>query len=97
MANGSNIDWNAVIADPRFQVLHRKKQSFLTGLMMWDVQRFEGLIGMVGGLRVVNTVHVLMCILFIGFIITHIYMGFLGAKPSSHYKEMFTGYEEPHA
>jgi len=46
---------------------------------------------------VVNTVHVLMCILFIGFIITHIYMGFLGAKPSSHYKEMFTGYEEPHA
>jgi thiosulfate reductase cytochrome b subunit len=71
--------------------------TFLTGLMMWDVQRFEGLIGMVGGLRVVNTVHVLMCILFIGFIITHIYMGFLGAKPSSHYKEMFTGYEEPHA
>ena len=70
--------------------------TFLTGLMMWDVQRFEGLIQMVGGLRVVNTVHVLMFILFVGFIITHIYMGFLGAKPSSHYKEMFTGYEEEH-
>src|SRR5512139_1390623 len=37
MANGSNIDWNAVIADPRFQVLHRKKQSFLTGLMIFSV------------------------------------------------------------
>jgi len=70
--------------------------TFLTGLMMWDVQRFEGLIEMVGGLRVVNTVHVLMFILFVMFIITHIYMGFLGAKPSSHYKEMFTGYEEEH-
>ena len=70
--------------------------TFLTGLMMWDVQRFQGLIEMVGGLRVVNTVHVLMFILFVGFIITHIYMGFLGKKPSSHYKEMFTGYEEPH-
>ena len=70
--------------------------TFLTGLMMWDVQRFEGLIGMVGGLRVVNTVHVLMFILFVMFIITHIYMGFLGAKPSSHYKEMVTGYEEDH-
>jgi len=70
--------------------------TFLTGLMMWNVQRFEGLIEMVGGLRVVNTIHVLMFILFVGFIITHIYMGFLGKKPSSHYKEMFTGYEEPH-
>jgi Ni/Fe-hydrogenase b-type cytochrome subunit len=70
--------------------------TFLTGLMMWDVQRFEGLIEMVGGLRVVNTVHVLMFILFMMFIITHIYMGFLGNKPSSHYKEMITGYEEEH-
>jgi uncharacterized membrane protein (DUF485 family) len=37
MANGSNIDWNAVIADPRFQTLHRRKQSFLTGLMIFSV------------------------------------------------------------
>ena len=37
MANGSNIDWNAVIADPRFQALHRRKQSFLTGLMVFSV------------------------------------------------------------
>jgi Ni/Fe-hydrogenase b-type cytochrome subunit len=70
--------------------------TFLTGLMMWDVQRFEGLIEMVGGLRVVNTVHVLMFILFVMFILVHAYMGFLGAKPSSHFKEMVTGYEEDH-
>jgi uncharacterized membrane protein (DUF485 family) len=37
MANGSDIDWNAVIADPRFQALHRRKQSFLTGLMVFSV------------------------------------------------------------
>jgi thiosulfate reductase cytochrome b subunit len=30
------------------------------------------------------------------FIATHVYMGFLGKKPSSHYKEMITGYEEEH-
>jgi Ni/Fe-hydrogenase b-type cytochrome subunit len=70
--------------------------TFLTGLMMWDVERFSGLIEIVGGLRVVNTVHVLMFILFVGFIFVHAYMGFLGAKPSSHYKEMVTGYEEDH-
>ena len=33
----SAIDWNAVIADPRFQKLHREKQRFLTGLMVFSV------------------------------------------------------------
>jgi len=70
--------------------------TFLTGLMMWDVKRFEGLIELVGGIRVVNTIHVLMMILFVFFIFLHGYMGFLGRKPLDHYKEMFTGYEEPH-
>ena len=37
MATPQTIDWNAVIADPRFQVLHRRKQSFLTGLMIFSV------------------------------------------------------------
>jgi uncharacterized membrane protein (DUF485 family) len=37
MATVPKIDWNAVIADPRFQVLHRKKQGFLTGLMIFSV------------------------------------------------------------
>ena len=70
--------------------------TFFTGLMMWDVARFQGLINMVGGIRVVNTIHVLMFILFVFFIFLHAYMGMLGLKPSSHYKEMFTGWEEPH-
>ena len=63
---------------------------------MWDVQRFSGLIELAGGIRVVNTIHVLMFIMFVMFIFVHAYMGMLGPKPSSHYKEMFTGYEEPH-
>jgi uncharacterized membrane protein (DUF485 family) len=37
MATPSPIDWNAVIADPRFQTLHRRKQTFLTGLMIFSV------------------------------------------------------------
>ncbi len=37
MATAPKIDWNAVIADPRFQVLHRKKQGFLVGLMIFSV------------------------------------------------------------
>ena len=31
------VDWDAVIADPRFQALHRKKTTFLWGLMAFSV------------------------------------------------------------
>jgi uncharacterized membrane protein (DUF485 family) len=37
MASVPTIDWDAVIADPRFQELHRKKQTFLTTLMIVSV------------------------------------------------------------
>jgi uncharacterized membrane protein (DUF485 family) len=37
MAAPPTIDWNAVIADPRFQKLHRRKQGFLIGLMVFSV------------------------------------------------------------
>lgn len=37
MATPAGIDWNAVIADPRFQSLHRRKQGFLTGLMVFSI------------------------------------------------------------
>ncbi len=67
----------------------------ITGLMLWDVQRFSGWIEMMGGLRVVSTVHVLMFIMFVFFVLVHAYMGALGPKRTTHYKEMFTGYEEP--
>jgi len=37
MTAPSTVDWHAVINDPRFQTLHRKKQRFLTGLMIFSV------------------------------------------------------------
>ena len=68
--------------------------NFITGLMMWDVKRFEGWIEMMGGIRVVDTIHVVIFILFVFFIFVHAYMGALGRTPSTHYREMITGYEE---
>ncbi len=68
--------------------------QFTTGIMMWDVKRFGHWIEIMGGIRVVDTVHVLIFILFVFFILVHAYMGALGQKPSTHFKEMFTGYEE---
>jgi len=70
--------------------------QFITGIMMWDIKRFEGPIAMLGGIHTVDTVHVLIFIFFVAFTMVHAYMGALGHTPSAHFKEMFTGYEEPH-
>lgn len=68
--------------------------QFLTGIMMWDVKRFAVPIEMLGGIKTVDTIHVLVFIFFVSFTMVHAYMGALGHTPSAHFKEMFTGYEE---
>ena len=67
---------------------------FFTGLLLWDVTRFSSIVEALGGVRVVDTVHVLLFILFSGFLIVHIYLASLGHTPSAHFKAMITGYEE---
>ena len=37
MAETARYDWKAIVADPRFQELHRKKTFFLWGLMVFSV------------------------------------------------------------
>jgi len=34
MATTETVDWDAIIRDPRFQTLHRRKSMFLWGLMI---------------------------------------------------------------
>lgn len=68
--------------------------SFITGIMLWNVKGFASWIEMMGGIRIVDTIHVLMFILFVFFILVHAYMGALGRTPATHFREMFTGYEE---
>jgi len=43
MATPGPIDWAAVIADPRFQTLHRRKSRFLWGLMAFSVAYYFAL------------------------------------------------------
>jgi thiosulfate reductase cytochrome b subunit len=68
--------------------------QFFTGLLLWDVARFSSVVEMLGGVRVVDTVHVLLFIFFAGFIFIHPYLASLSVKPFAHYKAMITGYEE---
>ena len=68
--------------------------QFLTGLLLWDLKRFGGIVDFFGGVRVVDTVHVLLFIFFTGFIFVHPYLASLGHTPLAHFKAMITGYED---
>ncbi len=65
-----------------------------TGVLLWDVKRFSGMIDVLGGVRVVDTAHVLIFIFFVGFIFIHPYLASLGHTRTAHFKAMLTGYEE---
>jgi len=66
----------------------------VTGVLLWDLTRFSGPVSLLGGVRVIDTVHVLIFIFFAFYIPAHAYLGTLGRTPGTHYKEMFNGYEE---
>ena len=68
--------------------------QIVTGLMLWDIERFSAAIGVLGGVRVVDTIHVLIFAAFVFYMMAHAYLGALGHTPSAHYKAMVTGYEE---
>ncbi|MFA7269287.1 MAG: cytochrome b/b6 domain-containing protein [Sterolibacterium sp.] len=68
--------------------------QFYTGVLLWDVNRFQASVDLFGGVRVVDTVHVLAFIFFVFFIFIHPYLASLGHTPTAHFKAMLTGYEE---
>jgi thiosulfate reductase cytochrome b subunit len=68
--------------------------QFFTGVLLWDVKRFAGVIDLLGGIRVVDTVHVLIFIFFVFYMFIHPYLATLGHTPTAHIKAMLTGYEE---
>lgn len=68
--------------------------QFYTGLLLWDLERFQGSVALLGGVRVVATVHVTLFIFFVAYILGHAYLGSLGHTASAHFKAMVTGYED---
>lgn len=68
--------------------------QFISGLLLWDVHRFAFVVGLLGGVRVLDTIHVLLFIVFSGFLILHLYLITLGHTKLAHIKTMVTGYEE---
>jgi thiosulfate reductase cytochrome b subunit len=68
--------------------------QIITGLLMWDINRFARIIDFFGGIRVIDTVHVVNFIAIVCYIPLHAYLASLGRTPTEHYKAMITGYED---
>lgn len=86
--------------NPMQQVAYLNIMTFLlplqivTGFMLWDKEIFAKWIAFFGGIRVVDSIHVLLFLFFTSFLFVHIYLATLGHTPLAHIKAMFTGYEE---
>ena len=65
-----------------------------TGVLLWDVKRFQSQIDFFGGIRVIDTVHVIAFIAFVNYILIHAYLGTLGHTRTAHYKAMMSGYAD---
>jgi thiosulfate reductase cytochrome b subunit len=70
--------------------------QMITGLFLWRVRRFENYIDLIGGIKIVSSIHVLLFFFFVAFMFVHVYLATLGHTPWAHFKSMFTGYEEHH-
>jgi thiosulfate reductase cytochrome b subunit len=70
--------------------------QILTGLMLWDIKWFSGLIAAAGGVKIVASAHMFLFLFFTSFLFVHVYLTTLGHTPLAHIKAMFTGYEEEH-
>jgi thiosulfate reductase cytochrome b subunit len=66
----------------------------ITGILFSDITYFFSWIKTIGGLRILDAIHVATAYIFVLYLVVHIYMATLGKKPHSHVKGMITGYEE---
>jgi thiosulfate reductase cytochrome b subunit len=68
--------------------------QFYTGVLMWDAKHFAGQIEFFGGIRVIDTVHVLIFCALVFYLLVHVYLGTLGHTRMAHFKAMLSGYED---
>jgi Ni/Fe-hydrogenase b-type cytochrome subunit len=86
--------------NPQQQLAYLMIMTFLipaqlvTGLLLWDPKLFSKWIALLGGIRIIDTIHVLIFIFFSSFLFVHLYLATLGHTFFAHTKAMITGYEE---
>ena len=66
----------------------------ITGILFSDILFFRGVIEWMGGVRVLNALHVAASYLFLLNLIVHLYMCTMGHRIFGHVKAMILGFEE---
>ena len=70
--------------------------QMISGLFLWKIKGYGEYINLLGGIKIIDTIHVLLFFFFTSFLFIHCYLATLGHTPLAHFKAMFTGYEEHH-
>ena len=66
----------------------------VTGIFLANVEPLQGLIALLGGMKILIGLHFLLACSLCAFLFTHVYLATLGHTPLAHFKEMWTGWEE---
>lgn len=66
----------------------------ITGVLFSDIVYFLDIIKYIGGVRILDAIHVATGYAFLLYLIVHLYMSTLGYRIVSHIKAMITGYGE---
>lgn len=91
-------------AEARFNVLQKFAYSFImfitmpviivSGIIFGNIMDLYGIVDQLGGLRVVDGIHVTAGYVFAIYLLVHLYMATLGKTVLSRTKAMFTGKRE---
>ncbi len=68
--------------------------QMLSGVFLWKVKGYSDYIHLLGGIKTIDTIHVILFFFFGSFVMIHCYLATLGHTPLAHFKAMFTGYED---
>ena len=71
--------------------------QIITGALMWGVQRWPQIAGMLGGLPFLAPFHSLVAWTFAAFIVGHVYLTTTGHEPMAGIKAMIQGWEDTEA
>jgi thiosulfate reductase cytochrome b subunit len=68
--------------------------QIFTGILLWNLELFLPVIAALGGVRIIDALHVILAYVFTSFLIMHLYLATLGPTFFSHLKMIVLGYEE---
>ncbi len=66
----------------------------ITGVLFSDILYFVSYINAIGGLKILDALHVVVAYIFLLYLMVHLYMASLGHTILAHTKAMVVGYEE---